>query len=79
MFIQEYFIVFPEGDIQEIPGRLKVDMLVDINGNELPLPLRTTRMIVFRVFRIVNREHKGRSAVLHYLELMTAEELIPFV
>ena len=78
MFVQEYFVVFPEGDVQEIPGRLKIDMLVDINGKELALPLASNRMIAFRVSRIANRENKGGNASYHYLELMSAEELIPF-
>ena len=78
MFQEEYFIVFPEGDVQEIPRRLRIDMLVDINGNELTLPLATHRMIVFRVSRIHNREYKGGNASYHYLESMSAEELIPF-
>jgi hypothetical protein len=75
MYMDEYFIVFPEGDVQEIPGRLPINDMVDINGNHLSLPLPTNRMIAFRVARIKVNETKGRSETLHYLELLSAGEL----
>ena len=74
----ENFIVFPEGDVQEIPRRLSINELVDINGNPLVLPLPTHKMIVFRVMRIKTNEYKGSSETLHFLEQMTAEELMPY-
>ncbi|MDR0389851.1 MAG: hypothetical protein LBH73_07260 [Spirochaetaceae bacterium] len=79
MVINEYFIVFPEGDAQEIPGRLPVNALVDINGRELELPLRTNKMIVFRVHRIQVKEGRGGSETLHFLEQLSADELVPYV
>jgi hypothetical protein len=78
MFMNEYFIVFPEGDVQEAPGRLALNDLVDINGGRLPLPLPTNRMIVFRVARIRVEENRGGNGTFHYLELMSAEELAPY-
>jgi hypothetical protein len=77
MFMNEYFVVFPEGDIQEIPGRLSINMLVDVNGGEIPLPLPTNRMIAFRVARIKVEEKRGGNETYHFLELMSAEELLP--
>jgi hypothetical protein len=77
MFMNEYFIVFPEGDVQEIPGRLSINMLVDMNGNELSLPLPTNRIIAFRVARIKVEENRGGNGTYHFLELMSAEELLP--
>jgi len=79
MFYEEFFIVFPEGDVQEVPGRLPFNALVDMNGNVLFPPLPTNRMIVFRVARIKTNEYKGNNEVLHFLELMSAEELLPYV
>jgi hypothetical protein len=78
MFIEEYYIVYPEGDTQEISGRLSINQLVDVNGGPLSLPLPTNRMIVFRVARINTREHKGGSETYHYLELMSAGELAEY-
>jgi hypothetical protein len=78
MFMDEYFIVFPEGDIQEIPGRLPLNGIVDINGRILGLPLPTNRMIAFRVCKIRVNENRGGNETFHYLELLSAEELRPY-
>jgi hypothetical protein len=77
MFMDEYFVVFPEGDVQEIPGKLPLNSIVDMNGQQLSLPLPTSRMIAFRVYRIKVNENRGGNETLHYLELLGAEELCP--
>ena len=77
--MEEFFIVFPEGDVQEVPGRLPFNTLVDMNGNVLSLPLPTSKMIVFRVARIKTNENKGSNETFHFLEMMSAEELLPYV
>ncbi|GHV17878.1 hypothetical protein FACS189493_6310 [Spirochaetia bacterium] len=79
MFTNEYFIVFPEGDVQEVSRRLPLNEVVDINGNPLSLPLGTNRVIAFRVSRIKVNENRGGNETLHYLELLGAEELLPYV
>ncbi|GHV58506.1 hypothetical protein AGMMS49579_26110 [Spirochaetia bacterium] len=78
MFMNEYFVVFPEGDIQEISGRLPLNEIVDINGQSLPLPLPGNRTIAFRVARIKVNENKGGNETFHFLELLSAQELIPY-
>jgi hypothetical protein len=78
MFIDEYFVVFPEGDMQEIPSRLPLNGIVDINGRILSLPLPTNRMIAFRVARIRVSENRGGNETFHDLELLSAEELLPY-
>jgi len=78
MFISEYFIVFPEGDAQEIQGRLPFNAIVDMNGNVLSLPLPTNKMIAFKVAGIKTDEKKGSSETYHFLELLSAEELIEY-
>jgi hypothetical protein len=79
MFITDYFIVFPEGDTQEIRGRLAFNQLVDINGNPLSLPLPTNRMLAFRVAKISTNEYKGGKEIYHYLEQLSAQELLEYV
>ena len=79
MFIAEFFMVFPDGDIQEIQGRLPFNALVDINGNVLYPPLPTNKMIVYRVDGIKTEEKTGTSITYHYLELLSAEELLEFI
>ena len=79
MTTYEYYIVFPEGEEQEIQARLQIDELVDLNGGPLALPLPTARMIVYRVVRIRHSEDRGVYAIRHYVELVPARELISFV
>ena len=79
MFMTEYFIVFPEGDTQEIRGRLMLNQLVDVNGNPLDLPLSTNRMVVFRVEKIKTNDYKGGSETFHFLEQVSAQELLEYV
>jgi len=79
MFISEYFIVFPEGDSQEIHNRLRLNQIVDVNGNPLPLPLPTNRMVAFRVDKIRTNDYKGGSETYHYLEQLSARELLEYV
>ena len=79
MFISENFIVFPEGDTQEVNGRLPFNQLVDLNGNLVDLPLPTNRMIIFRVAKIATNDYKGGSATYHYLEQVSARELLEYV
>lgn len=79
MFITEFFIVFPDGDTQEIQGRLSLNQLVDVNGNPLSLPLPTNRMVVFEVGKIKTDEYKGGRATYHYLEQVSARELMEYV
>jgi len=79
MFISEYFIVYPEGDTQEIKGRLTLNQLVDINGTPLELPLPTNKMIVFRVSKVRTNDYKGGSETYHYLDQVSARELLEYV
>ncbi|MCL2834806.1 MAG: hypothetical protein FWD78_16675 [Treponema sp.] len=78
MYMEDFYIVFPEGDVQEVPGRIRLNTLVDVNGSPVPLPLPTNRMIVFRVARVQQKEIKGSSETYHYLELMSAGELLEY-
>ena len=79
MFISEYFIVFPEGDVQEVRGRLPFNALVDMNGNVLNPPLPTNKMIVFKVAAIKTEERTGVSETYHFLDLLSAGELLEYV
>ena len=79
MQINEFFIVFPEGDVQEIQGRLPFNCLVDINGNVIYPPLATNKMIVFKVSGIKTEEKTGISETYHFLNLLSALELLEYV
>lgn len=79
MYMTDYFIVFPEGDSQEIRGRLSLNQLVDVNGNPVDLPLATNRMVVFKVVKISTNEYKGGNETYHFLEQLSARELLEYV
>jgi hypothetical protein len=79
MFMREYFIVYPDGDTQEINGRLSINQMVDVNGNPMDLPLQSSRMLVFRVEKIRTNDYKGGSEVYHYLEQVSARDLDEYV
>jgi hypothetical protein len=79
MTYPEYYVVFPDGDRQEIQSALRIDELVDLNGRPLALPLPTERMIAYRVVKIRHQEARGEDVMLHYLELVPATELRSYV
>ena len=78
MTIEECFIVYPEGESQELDAPLKIDQLVDINGRVLVLPLASPRMIAYRVVKIRRLEERGMRSILHYVELVPAVELLTY-
>jgi len=79
MRINEYYIVFPEGDVQEVPGRLPFNALVDMNGNVLSLPLPTNKTIAFKVAGIKTEEKTGEIITYHLLDLLSAQELREYI
>jgi hypothetical protein len=75
MFIESYYLVYPEGELMEVPQPLRFNSLVDLNGEELGLPLQTHKMIVYRVWKITRNEGKGGIDHYYHLELVRGEEL----
>ena len=68
-------IVYPEGDSREIEHDLRVNQLVDLNGNPLSLPLPSVRMIVYRVWKVSTQAERHEESVFYHLELVTRPEL----
>ena len=68
-------IMYPEGDSREIDHALSINQLVDINGIPLTPPLPTTRIIVYRVFRIATESLKGEDIIRYHLEQLWRDEL----
>ncbi len=71
----DLIVVYPEGDEREIEHELKVNQLVDLNGSPLPLPLPTSRMIVYRVWKVSTRQERNTEEITYHLELVTRPEL----
>ena len=59
----------------EIEHELRVNQLVDLNGNPLPLPLPSARMIVYRVWKVSTRAERNTEELFYHLELVTRPEL----
>ena len=76
MHLTSNYIVYPEGDSQEIEHSLHFNQYVGLNGEPLQLPLPNPRMIVYRVYRISRDEGKGETDTFYYLELVTGNELM---
>ena len=68
-------IAYPEGDDREIERELRVNQLVDLNGNPIALPLPTSRMIVYRVWKVSTRQERNTEEIMYHLELVTRPEL----
>jgi hypothetical protein len=73
--LQSFLIIYPDGDSQEIEHRLRVNDLVDLNGNPLRLPIPTARMIVYRVWKISTNVERGCEQTYYHLELVRSPEL----
>ena len=59
----------------EIEHELRVNQLVDLNGNPLPLPLPSARMIVYRVWKVSTQAERNTEELFYHLELVTRPEL----
>jgi hypothetical protein len=70
-----FVIAYPEGDGREIEHPLRVNELVDLNGNPLSLPLPTAKMIVYRVWKISTNVQWKDEEICYHLELVTRPEL----
>ncbi len=68
-------VLYPEGDAKEIEHGLKVNQMVDLNGNPLELPLATAKTIVYRVWKVTTSEERKCEQITYHLELVTRPEL----
>jgi hypothetical protein len=75
MFMESHYLVYPDGDNQEIDGPVAFNALVGMNGEALRLPLPSSRMIVYRVYKVRREESRGERTSFYHLELVRGEEL----
>ncbi len=67
-------IVYPEGDFIEIERELKINELVDINGNPVRLPLASPKTIIYRVYRKSTSDTNNGPVIRFYLEQLSLTE-----
>ena len=68
-------IVYPEGDRQEISHNLYINQIVDINGYPLDLPVKTSKMIAFKVYRKSTEDTRNEVITSFFLEQLSVREL----
>lgn len=76
MTLHTSFLIYPDGDSQEVETTLRIDQLVDINGFPIQDPIPTHKMIVYRVQKIVKSEDRGEAITRYFLELIKGDELL---
>lgn len=75
----EYYIIYPDGEKQEISGPVSIGTFLDINGNQLPHQLPTNKMIVYQVQSKRTIENRGIVQIIYVVEQLDAEELLDYV
>ncbi|QEJ94049.1 hypothetical protein [Treponema phagedenis] len=78
MILYEYYLVFPDGERQEIPYPVQVYSLVDMNGRALNIPLPTNKMLAYQVSGKRTFEERGIVQTFYLLEQLDANELMEF-
>jgi len=73
--LDEYYLIYPDGDSQEIEGPLEINQVVDMNGRPVRISFPAPRMVAYRIFRISHQEERGIRRRLHFSELMNMDEL----
>jgi len=73
--LQTRMVQYPEGDAREIEHGLRVNQMVDLNGNPIALPLATAKTIVYRVWKVTTAEERKCEQITYHLELVTRPEL----
>ncbi len=71
-----YFLLFPEGDRQEIYHPLKFGDIVDINGNVCSLGGLSPKKIAYKVTGVQQKSHFKEVAYFYRVELLNRDEVI---
>ena len=75
MTLYNHYLMYPDGDSQETEIPLRLNQIIDLNGNPLAFPLPDTRIIAYRVYRISTDAKRGEENKLYFLELVPKFEL----
>lgn len=69
------YVVYPEGDRQEIGHMLSISSLVGVNSAPVVAPAQDGRQILYRVARMTTEQTRNEEATLYWLELLTRPEI----
>jgi hypothetical protein len=70
---------YPDGGTQRASRPIRYGALLDVNGNELELPLSTSRMLVYRVWKATTEETRNEMIRHYFLEQVAPSELEDWV
>ena len=79
MTIRTKLLCYPDGETQETEIPLRINQVVDLNGNPLPTPLLTVRMIAYRVYKISTHESVGEETTCYHLELLRRSDMMEYL
>ncbi len=79
MTLYEYYIIFPDGEEQEVFKPIPVGGLLDMNGQLLPSRLPSNKMLAYQVVGKRTSETRGIVKTFYTLEQLDAQELLDFV
>lgn len=79
MTLYEYYIIFPEGEKQEILHSLPIGTLIDINGNVLSQRLTTNKIIAYQIASKRTFEERGIVQTVYMLEQLSSDELLDYI
>ena len=72
-------LCYPEGDEREIEFTPPFNVLLDLNGTPLRLPIRSEKTLAYRVYSVRKQEGRGETIIRYFLELVPAYELRGYV
>lgn len=75
MTIYEQYLVFPDGDTQEIEHSLTIDTIVDVNGIPLSAHSIQATNLMYRVYKIQKQEKTGSCTTFYYVEQLSIYEV----
>jgi len=75
VIFNEFKLIFPEGDEQEITHRLTINQMVDVNGFPMALPLKNNKELVYRVYKISTTKTRNEIITNYHLEQVSIDEL----
>jgi hypothetical protein len=75
MTTREGYLVYPDGDVQELFWPLSINQIVDLNGKPLDFPLTDPKIIAYRVQKIRRVDGIGTETTYYGLELVSPTEL----
>lgn len=70
---------YPDGGTQRATAPIRYGALLDVNGNELSLPLSSSKILAYRVWKATTEETRNETIRHYHLEQVYPSELEDWV